>query len=189
MKDQIIKSCIECFEKNGFIETSIQDVVDQIGVTKGTFYYYFKSKEQVLMTIHRKYIDTLLQQQQQVMDDTTLTYKEKLEGLVRVLITNITPLGNSARVFHREYRHLNEEHMSEVRTKRNQVRTAMEKVIRDGIKAKEFRRDIQADIVTLGILGACNWSYQWFQSDGVFTDSEVASIFIDMICQGIEDSV
>ncbi|GAA0490034.1 TetR/AcrR family transcriptional regulator [Salinibacillus aidingensis] len=188
MKNQIIQACVEAFEKKGFSETSIQEIVDRLGVTKGTFYYYFASKEQVLMTIHRRYIDELLIQQKELVRRADVSYTEKLYGLIRVLISNITPLGNSARVFHREYRHLNETHMKEVREKRNQVRLIVEEVIRDGIKAKEFRQDLKADIVTLGILGICNWSYQWFQSDGMFTDLEVADIFIDMISRGIEYS-
>ncbi|MRG86799.1 TetR/AcrR family transcriptional regulator [Salinibacillus xinjiangensis] len=186
MKEKIISTCIKCFEQKGFSETSIQDVVDELGVTKGTFYYYFSSKEQVLMTIHRKYIDTLLEQQESIILDSTLTNKGKLQGLIHMLITNIKPQGNSARVFFREFRHLKESHLEEVREKRDQVRLAMEIVIKTGMEQGEFRPDLEPDIVTLGILGACNWSYQWYQPEGHFMDTEVADIFLDMICKGIE---
>ncbi len=51
MKEKIIEKAIELFEKKGFSTTSIQDIVDELGVTKGSFYYYFSSKEQLLMDI------------------------------------------------------------------------------------------------------------------------------------------
>ncbi|MRH41490.1 TetR family transcriptional regulator [Aquibacillus halophilus] len=185
MKEKILVTCIQLFEHKGFSETSIQDIVDSLAVTKGTFYYYFKSKEEVLMVIHRMYIDTLLEQQNKLLEDGALTNKDRLRGLVEMLVTNITPLGKSARVFHRELRHLSEDHMKEARAKRDQVRVAIEKVIVAGMENGEFRPDVKADIVTLGILGACNWSYQWFKPEGKYSDLEVSEVFIDMVCQGI----
>ena len=46
MKQKIKNTSISLFEQKGFAETSIQDIVDSLGVTKGTFYYYFASKEE-----------------------------------------------------------------------------------------------------------------------------------------------
>ena len=60
VKEKITAQSIRLFEKKGFTETSIQDIVDSLGVTKGTFYYYFSSKEELLMDIHLGYIDELL---------------------------------------------------------------------------------------------------------------------------------
>ena len=63
MKEEITRHSVKLFQQKGFSETSIQDIVDSLGVTKGTFYYYFKSKEQLLMEIHSRYIDDLLHRQ------------------------------------------------------------------------------------------------------------------------------
>lgn len=129
MKEKILLTCVQLFEQQGFSETSIQDIVDAQRVTKGTFYYYFTSKEQVLMTIHRMYIDTLLEQQQKIMSDPATTNEDKLRQLIHMLITNIIPRGGSARVFYREFRHLSEKHLQEVRPKRDQIRFAIQQVI------------------------------------------------------------
>ena len=48
MKRKIIEESIDLFDKKGFNNTSIQNIVDSIGVTKGTFYYYFSSKQELL---------------------------------------------------------------------------------------------------------------------------------------------
>ena len=63
MKNQILKKSIDLFDDKGFKETTIQDIVDQLDVTKGTFYYYFNSKQEVLRDIHLEYIEGLLQEQ------------------------------------------------------------------------------------------------------------------------------
>src|SRR6478752_6619827 len=42
MKDLMMERSIQLFAQKGFKETSIQDIVNELNVTKGTFYYYLK---------------------------------------------------------------------------------------------------------------------------------------------------
>lgn len=70
MKDQLVAESVRLFEQRGFTNTSLQDIVEALGVTKGTFYYYFPTKEALLMTIHESYIESLLDRQQRVLAQT-----------------------------------------------------------------------------------------------------------------------
>lgn len=185
MKEKITEKSIQLFEKKGFSETSIQDIVDAIGVTKGTFYYYFSSKEELLMDIHIRYIEDILFHQQNVLNDDLRNCRSKLFDIVHILISNIKHQGESAKVFFREMRNLSEESLAKVLPKREQFRLNIEQLILDGIEKKEFRTDLNASIITLGILGITNWSYQWFNPSGSVSDREVAGIFVDMVLKGI----
>lgn len=185
MKEKITEHSIKLFEKKGFSETSIQDIVDSLGVTKGSFYYYFSSKEELLMDIHLRYIDELLSRQEEIMAEKT-AYKQKLFDIVYMLISSIKSRGASAKIFFREMRHLSEERLAQIVAKRDQFRINVENTIREGIENGEFRKDLDPVIVTFGILGAANWSYQWFNPEGKATDREVAEIFVEMILKGIE---
>lgn len=186
MKEQITEQSILLFEKKGFSETSIQDIVDSLGVTKGTFYYYFSSKEELLMDIHISYIDDLNERQEKILDDQTKNCKEKLYEIVLMLISHIDVKGPSARVFFREMRNLSEEHLSEIIPKRDKFRLNLQGLLEEGKEKGEFKQELQSDIVAFGILGITNWSYQWFNPGGKTTDQEVTKIFVDMILQGIE---
>jgi TetR/AcrR family transcriptional regulator, cholesterol catabolism regulator len=185
VKHKIVEQSIELFELKGFSETSIQDVVDALGVTKGTFYYYFDSKEQLLMDIHSKYIDELLIKQQQILDHPSKDYKTKLFENVELLLKQIKTHGRLARVFFREMRNLNQDHVMEIKEKRERFRLNLQKIIELGIENGEFRQDLKADIVTFGILGLCNWSYNWFNPNGPVSDDELTEIYIEMILRGI----
>nr|WP_285889702.1 TetR/AcrR family transcriptional regulator [Neobacillus niacini] len=173
------------FEKKGFKETSIQDIVDSIGVTKGTFYYYFSSKEELLMDINLGYINYLLEKQREILADTG-SCKEKLFGIVYLLIGKIKTQGSAAKIFFREMKNLNEERLALIVPKRDEFRLNIEKLLIDGVDKGEFRGDLNTHIVTFGILGASNWSYQWFNPSGVSTDREVAETFVEMILEGIQ---
>jgi TetR/AcrR family transcriptional regulator, cholesterol catabolism regulator len=185
VKDKLTEHSIRLFEKKGFKETSIQDIVDSIGVTKGTFYYYFSSKEELLMDINLGYINYLLEKQREILADIG-SCKEKLFGIVYLLIGNIKTQGSAAKIFFREMKNLNEERLALIVPKRDEFRLNIEKLLIDGVNKGEFRGDLNAHIVTFGILGASNWSYQWFNPSGASTDREVAEIFVEMILEGIQ---
>jgi TetR/AcrR family transcriptional regulator, cholesterol catabolism regulator len=186
VKQKITENSILLFEKKGFSETSIQDIVDSLGVTKGTFYYYFSSKEELLMDIHLQYIDEILNIQNEILDDPIKNNKTKLFDIVYMLISHIKSKRSSAKIFFREMQNLSEERLTDVIPKRDQFRLNIEKVVREGIEKGEFRPELNASIITFGILGIANWSYNWFNPDGEMTDREVSEIFVDMILKGIE---
>lgn len=190
MKEKITEYSIRLFEKRGFSETSVQDIVDELGVTKGTFYYYFSSKEELLMNIHNRYIDELLITQEKIMADESTSSKEKLFEIVYALIGNIKHAGASAKVFFREIKNLNDERLALIIPKRDRFRFNLEHLIKQGIETKEFRDDLNPSIVTFGVLGAANWSYQWFNPDGALSEREVTEVFMEMMLNGIsrEDS-
>jgi AcrR family transcriptional regulator len=48
-KEHIINKAIEFFSNNGFTGTRIDDITDALGIAKGTFYLYFKSKRDLLL--------------------------------------------------------------------------------------------------------------------------------------------
>jgi AcrR family transcriptional regulator len=48
-KEHIINKAIEFFSNNGFTGTRIDDITEALGIAKGTFYLYFKSKKELLI--------------------------------------------------------------------------------------------------------------------------------------------
>jgi AcrR family transcriptional regulator len=60
MKDRIVKESIRLFLRTGYNGTSIQNITDTLGITKGAFYWYFKSKDELLETIIEKYDNEFL---------------------------------------------------------------------------------------------------------------------------------
>lgn len=184
MKDRIKEQSISLFEKKGFSETSIQDIVEALNVTKGTFYYYYGSKEQLLMDIHKEYIDDLLQRQQKIIDSGA-SQRDKLKGVIQMLISDIARNGDSGKVFFREMRHLTEDNATEIKRRREQFRLTIEEVIRQGAETGEFRKQLRPDMTALAVLGITNWTYQWFNSSGELAADELAEIYSSIVLEGI----
>lgn len=186
MRGRILKESIDLFNKKGFSKTSIQDIVDAIGVTKGTFYYYFKSKQELLMDIHLTYIKDLLKEQKVIINDEYISYKEKMNKLIYLIVKDMREHGKTAKVFNREVRHLDEKQLKLVNSHRKEFRLKLQKLIEEGIAIGEFRDDLRSDIMIFGILGIVNHSYHWYNPDGEVSEEELVNIYMDMILNGIK---
>jgi AcrR family transcriptional regulator len=61
MRDLIVKKSIGLFLRTSFKATSIQHITDALGITKGAFYWHFKSKDELLLTVIEKYDNEFLE--------------------------------------------------------------------------------------------------------------------------------
>ncbi|MCD4677088.1 MAG: TetR/AcrR family transcriptional regulator [Desulfobacula sp.] len=80
-RQEIILASQELFTKKGYVKTKVSDIVRHINVSQGTFYYYFKSKEEVVNAIVDLYIKELLDKALPIINNTKLTALEKLERM------------------------------------------------------------------------------------------------------------
>lgn len=55
------------FQKQGYLKTSVQDMVDAAGISKGTFYNYFTSKEELAIVIFKQEYSVLHQRLEYTM--------------------------------------------------------------------------------------------------------------------------
>jgi len=54
-REQLIKTALELFAKNGIHATGIDTIVEHSGVTKKTLYAHFRSKEELVLAVLRQY--------------------------------------------------------------------------------------------------------------------------------------
>ncbi len=51
IRPRIVETSWRLFHEKGFGETTINDIIREAGISKGTFYYYFRSKDNLLDTL------------------------------------------------------------------------------------------------------------------------------------------
>ncbi len=65
----------------GYNGTSVNDIVQAADVPKGSFYFYFKSKEDFTVQAINQYFDTMMVPGLQILSDRCMTAKERLIAL------------------------------------------------------------------------------------------------------------
>ncbi|MDQ0495355.1 TetR/AcrR family transcriptional regulator [Paenibacillus brasilensis] len=77
-KEQIIEAAKSLFRDIGYHHTSIQDILEKSGVSKGTFYNYFSSKPQLILNIIQNVDAKVEEQQKQLLAEGDPHSKEIL---------------------------------------------------------------------------------------------------------------
>lgn len=102
-KQELIDAAIGLYSEKGYDKTSINDIIAKVGVTKGAFYYYFKSKEDILECITMVQAEKSIEALRSIVDDKTLTAVQKLNTLINSagasFITNIEQRKNIGKAF------------------------------------------------------------------------------------------
>ena len=58
---RIIEGAMKLFARKGYSSTSVQEIADEAGISKGAFYLYFKSKEELMISIFTYYYERINQ--------------------------------------------------------------------------------------------------------------------------------
>ena len=81
-KLEIIQTAERLFREDGYSNTSVESIIKEMGVAKGTFYYYFKSKDEVLEAIVDYTLDQIVKMTEEVANDPAMDALTKMQLLL-----------------------------------------------------------------------------------------------------------
>ena len=84
-RNEIIETAGKLFDEKGYEQTQVQDIVNEIGVAKGLFYYYFKSKDEVMEELADRYADAIIDAVNKLIDKDISTF-DKINRIFQIFI-------------------------------------------------------------------------------------------------------
>lgn len=88
-KDEILKKALEVFRRQGYHRTTMQDLAQACGLLKGSFYYYFDSKETLMRELLEMIGEYLNARVFAIAYDESLPPSERLDKLLLKLGKNL----------------------------------------------------------------------------------------------------
>lgn len=142
--DQIMNAAIDKFAEKGYYKTKISDIVEEVGIAKGTFYLYFKSKKDLMLELVRRHALSL----KESIDFDDCNFKEKnIEQFIADFIKRYLSFNllnkNLAIIIHREAVSVDKEFVEEY-IQLDDVVTKILKQVYD-ILVKHFNVDLEDD--------------------------------------------
>jgi AcrR family transcriptional regulator len=180
----LIDAAVRLFGERGFHGTSVQELVEAAGLTKGAFYHHFGSKEEVLHLIHDEFIDQHIRRQREILARYD-TAHEQLYHLMTSAVVVIATYRPHVEIFFRERNVLTGQAYDDVRAKRDEAMSAYRTVLEEGVARGEFHDDLTPSLAALGIVGMVDWTYMWLRPDGSRTPDEVGHEFAVMALRGL----
>ena len=81
-KTEILDTAERLFVTKGYNKTTIVDILSRLDIAKGTFYYYFKSKEEVMDAIIRRTVGMMASAAKKIAADNSLPVFAKLLQII-----------------------------------------------------------------------------------------------------------
>jgi AcrR family transcriptional regulator len=180
---EILQSAASAFRTRGYHATSVDDIAQTLRMTKGSLYYYFKNKEEILYVCHDHTLDLLLR----VLKDIQANGQSPADKLRRVIVSFVELMteelhGTAAVTL--DLKELSPPLRRKITAKRDRFDRAVRRIIREGIDEGAFR-NVDPKFATFAIMGGINWLPHWFNPDGKADASAIGVAFADFFVAGL----
>ena len=81
-REKIINTALHLFTTKGYDSTSVNQIIDEVGIAKGTFYHYFNSKDEVMNEVINLVIDEDVAIINEIINDDSLSGFEKFKKVI-----------------------------------------------------------------------------------------------------------
>ena len=96
-KEKIVQVAFNLFLTKGYKDISLREIVEKVGLTKGAFYHYYKSKEELFTEVVERYV---LNASDAIFDNLPKdNLKEFMAGYLTLLVKFIDQVTNTASAF------------------------------------------------------------------------------------------
>ncbi len=182
-KDIIVQAAAALFLEKGYKAASMRDLAEKVGVEAASLYNHIRSKTELLHDICFVVANRYWEEMSRVETEDS-TAIEKIESLLRFLISQMINHFDEVHVSDREWRHLAEPYLSNFQTQRRNFRKRFAAIIEKGIAAKEFKQ-IDASTAVLIMLHAISGIESWHRSKRKINEGELADNMITILLDGL----
>jgi AcrR family transcriptional regulator len=184
--EEVLRSAANIFFAKGFHATSIEDVARDVGMLKGSLYYYIKSKDDLLFQLLLAGIedgDAFIARQIDPAGDPVEQLERAIRAHIDYIIQNKVPFG----LFLHEFDSLSGKRQHKLISVMSRYNSRFVELVRRGQQQGQL---IEGEpwLIVNGILGMCNWLYRWYDTDHVSNPEQIKQVFLRMLLHGIRKS-
>ena len=183
-RDAILRAATEVFARHGFFQAQVADVARAAGVAAGTVYLYFRSKDDLLVSIFERTMREAIADGRAALEGVS-DPRERLDRLARLHLERLGRDRDLAVVFQVELRQSTKfmERFSSTFL-RDYIGMLRETIV-DGQKAGLFRSDLNPTIAAKILFGALDeMATNWILSRRRYALAPDAEAVIDLFVNG-----
>jgi len=184
-KQLIIDKAIEIFHNKGYRAATLDDVANELGLTRPALYHYVSSKENLLSEIYLQalssFFDTIYE-----IAGMDLKPPKKLRLFIQrhldtVVIQNLTMFT----VFFSEENQLPKAEFDKIQKEKLKFTNVVETIISEGMKQGHFRK-VNPRLYANAVIGMCNWLHTWYDPEkSSFSPKDIIDQYMCIIEGGL----
>ncbi len=163
---EVLETAAQVFARRGYAAATIQDVADELGMLKGSIYYYIRSKEDLLFRLLNAVHDDVDEVLKEVVDEPDLDPLERLCEYVRRTATY--NLRNVVRisVYYDDLAQLSDERRKEILRRRKVHEDFVVEQVLAAQRAGLIDERRDARLLAYDVFATMIWPYRWFKPRG-----------------------
>ncbi|MEW6555353.1 MAG: TetR family transcriptional regulator [Actinomycetota bacterium] len=183
-RERIVRTATSIFLKNGYQRTTISEIVDTLGVTKPSFYYYFENKRDVYFVCLDQIFETVFGSAYEEIRGEKNPMK-RWEARWRVTSSFIPEIITILQLAKESLRDEDEEHMRRVTSVlRKQLIEPLIGDLNMGIKSGLFR-DVPSEIIAYALLCVLEVTTYRPMIDEKYGDQDIKDALLGFILNGL----
>jgi len=182
-RTEIFRSLGLALRQRGLASLTMQAIADQLGMTKGNLYYYFKNKQDLLYGCHVACMRLSLR----ALEEVRRSAEPPGTRLRRVLTRHIRAITDEVygAVLLTDLESLTPLQRRRYVAMRDRFEHGVRQIIRAGMQRREFRK-LDPRLAGFAILGAINWIPKWYNPRGALSSAAIAEAFADFLVTALE---
>ena len=182
-REAIFAAATRLFGERGYSGTTMRDIAKAVGILPGSLYAHIESKEAVLVEIIEGGVDRFNDAVAEVRA-LDLGPEAALRAAVHRHLEIVAENPQRTLIVFHQWRFLAEDNRSRLLLKRATYEEFFIATLRDGMATGVFDSRLDPKVTVLGILGALNWTPEWYSPQGSATPAEIADKIADSLLGG-----
>lgn len=178
-KEDILRSASLVISRKGFHNTTMEDIAAELLMTKGSLYYYFKNKEEILYRCHDLILSDAMEKMENIYVEEIVSV-EKMRNAIKVHLDIAIQEKEIFNLISKPEQIFSSEHIDSIIRKRDKYAGYFDKIIDQGVEKGEFFLK-QKKMARMIILGATNWIQVWYSPEGEFSKEEIEEIYAEYL--------
>jgi AcrR family transcriptional regulator len=176
----LVAVATQLFAERGFDNTSVQEIVDASGVTKGAMYHYFRSKDDILYEIYARVLRLQMDHLKAIVESDLPPAAKARAAASDVVETSVAALDDWV-VFWQAFPSLSPDRQAIVREERREYHELFRTLLDDLRVAGLFRSDVPLDLVLDYFFGAVHYLGTWYRSSGPINGKVLGEYFAELL--------
>src|SRR5690349_11564550 len=165
-RDLILESAAQLFRKQGYSATTLRQIAAVARIEAGSIYYYFDSKEAILHEVLDRGLRHVFESVKSAVNGAGETSHRRKVGLaIEAHLVALLETSDFTSANIRIYGQLPEYLKKAQRPLRRAYARYWDQLFLNARRAGEIRADIEIVPLRIFVLGALNWTIEWFRLD------------------------
>ncbi|MFF5994082.1 TetR/AcrR family transcriptional regulator [Lysinibacillus sp. KU-BSD001] len=180
-REEILKSALAIVNKKGYEGTTMEEIAAGLLMTKGSLYYYFKNKDDLIFQCHNFVLSKAVKEHEDCLQDERIkSAEETLTKMIQIHMHYALHEKESFNLIIEPQKAYKAEYLEPVLQLRRHYAGLFDEIIKRGVGSGEFT--VQEPIISRQfILGGLNWVQQWVRSRGRLAYDEITDLFVKYI--------